>query len=87
MEQGGQVQASTALYPEKRAPNTIWRRLVGLLSQCKRCGEEKNPLLLLSIEPQYLDHPVSNLVTIPIELPRLLRDQVSTLFSGFLEEN
>jgi hypothetical protein len=87
MEEGGQIQASAALYPEERAPSTLCRRLVGPLSQCKRCGEEKNHLFLLSIEPQYPDHPALNLVTIPAELSRLLRDQTSSTFPGFLQEN
>jgi hypothetical protein len=52
MELSGQLYAPAALPPGERAPYTyLIESCVGsTFSQCGRCGDEKNPLILLWIE-------------------------------------
>jgi hypothetical protein len=47
------------------------RMLGGPQSLSGHCGEEKNLLTMLGIEPLLLSHPTHSVVTIPTKLPQL----------------
>jgi hypothetical protein len=49
----------------------FYRKLVGSQSRFGRCGDEKNVLPLLGIEPRLLDLLARSLVATPCELSRL----------------
>jgi hypothetical protein len=55
--------------PLPRYPLDRW--LGGPQCRSGRCGEEKNLLTLLGIEPRLVSRPAHSQVAIPTELPRL----------------
>jgi hypothetical protein len=58
MDVSGQLQALTALPLKRESPVIFGQRMGGPESQFGRYGDEKDLLLLLEIEPQFLGRPV-----------------------------
>jgi hypothetical protein len=67
MEMSGQLHGPPPL-PYLRYPLDRW--LAGPRCRSRHCGEEKNLLTILGIEPRLVSSPAHTLIAVPTELPR-----------------